>query len=211
MPWRRERPPIPVFWPGESHGLDSPWGRKESDRTDWLSLSLHLIFISGWLQVNRNISTNKNTFPHPAPRAGRPSPFSASLQSSEREHPELSLPYRPRFPSVVAGPAGGVLEGVFLPLRAGSQLLTWLLEISVHQEVHLVTGNAHLSLTSWGWGLYEAAATTLCQKRREEKAERRFRHCLRVPPRPRFFRKTIDTCNTQEVTNARFLPYVLVT
>ena len=39
-PWRRERPPMPVFWPGESHGLDSPWGRKESDTTEWFSLSL---------------------------------------------------------------------------------------------------------------------------------------------------------------------------
>ena len=32
IPWRRERLPTPVFWPGESHGLYSPWGHKESDR-----------------------------------------------------------------------------------------------------------------------------------------------------------------------------------
>ena len=25
IPWRRESLPTPVFWPGESHGLDSPW------------------------------------------------------------------------------------------------------------------------------------------------------------------------------------------
>jgi len=25
-PWRRERLLIPVFWPGEFHGLYSPWG-----------------------------------------------------------------------------------------------------------------------------------------------------------------------------------------
>ena len=31
IPWRRERQPTPVFWPGEFHGLHSPWGRKESD------------------------------------------------------------------------------------------------------------------------------------------------------------------------------------
>ena len=36
--WRRGRLPIPVFWPGEFHGLYSPWGRKESDTTEWLSL-----------------------------------------------------------------------------------------------------------------------------------------------------------------------------
>ena len=40
MPWRRERLPTPVFWPGEFHGLYSLWGHKESDTTEWLSLSL---------------------------------------------------------------------------------------------------------------------------------------------------------------------------
>ena len=35
-----ERLPTPVLWPGEFHGLYSPWGRKESDTTEWLSLSL---------------------------------------------------------------------------------------------------------------------------------------------------------------------------
>ena len=38
IPWRRERLPTPVFWPGESHGLYSPWSRKESDTTEQLSL-----------------------------------------------------------------------------------------------------------------------------------------------------------------------------
>ena len=39
-PWRRERLPSPVFWPGEFHGLYSPWGPKELDTTEWRSLSL---------------------------------------------------------------------------------------------------------------------------------------------------------------------------
>ena len=39
IPWRRERLPIPVFWPGEFHGLYSPWCCKESDTTEQLSLS----------------------------------------------------------------------------------------------------------------------------------------------------------------------------
>ena len=38
MPWRRDRLPTPVFWPGEFHGLYSPWGCKESDTTEQLSL-----------------------------------------------------------------------------------------------------------------------------------------------------------------------------
>ena len=33
-PWRRERLPTPVFWPGQFPGLYSPWGRKESDITE---------------------------------------------------------------------------------------------------------------------------------------------------------------------------------
>ena len=33
IPWRRERLPTLVFWPGEFHG-----GHKESDRTERLSL-----------------------------------------------------------------------------------------------------------------------------------------------------------------------------
>ena len=39
--WRRKWQPTPVFLPGESHGQRSlvgysPWGRKESDTTEWL-------------------------------------------------------------------------------------------------------------------------------------------------------------------------------
>ena len=42
IPWRRERLPTPVSWPGEFHGLYSPWGRKELDSTERLSLSLFI-------------------------------------------------------------------------------------------------------------------------------------------------------------------------
>ena len=34
IPWRRERLPTPVFWPGEFHGLYNPWGHKESGTTE---------------------------------------------------------------------------------------------------------------------------------------------------------------------------------
>ena len=33
IPWRRERLPTPVCWPGEFHGLYSLWGCKELDMT----------------------------------------------------------------------------------------------------------------------------------------------------------------------------------
>ena len=29
IPWKREKLPPPIFWPGEFHRLNSPWGHKE--------------------------------------------------------------------------------------------------------------------------------------------------------------------------------------
>ena len=42
IPWRREWLPNPVFWPGEFYGLYSPWGCKELDTTEQLSLTLKI-------------------------------------------------------------------------------------------------------------------------------------------------------------------------
>ena len=39
-PWRREWLPTPVVWSGEFHGLYSPWGHKELDTAEQLSLTL---------------------------------------------------------------------------------------------------------------------------------------------------------------------------
>ena len=44
LPWRRERLPTPVFWPGGFHRLYSPWGYKESDMTKQLSLFMMFIY-----------------------------------------------------------------------------------------------------------------------------------------------------------------------
>ena len=46
IPWRRERLPTLVFWPGEFHGLYSLWGCKEPDTTEQLSLSLSPLYDS---------------------------------------------------------------------------------------------------------------------------------------------------------------------
>ena len=48
-PLERERLPTPVFWPGEFHGLYSPWGQEESDMTE--RLSLHNILKDQALQL----------------------------------------------------------------------------------------------------------------------------------------------------------------
>ena len=52
LPWRRKWQPIPVFLPGEFQGQRSlagysPWGHKESDMTEWLTLSLSVCVCSG--------------------------------------------------------------------------------------------------------------------------------------------------------------------
>ena len=54
IPWRRERLPTPVFWSREFHGLYSPWGRKESNTIEWLSLSLFIcvcLCINIWVSL----------------------------------------------------------------------------------------------------------------------------------------------------------------
>ena len=46
IPWRREWLPTPVYLPGEFYGQSSlmsysPWGHKESNTAEWLTLSLY--------------------------------------------------------------------------------------------------------------------------------------------------------------------------
>ena len=51
IPWGRERLPIPVFCHREFHGLYSPWGCKELDTTEQLSLST-------WMYLDCNFCLN---------------------------------------------------------------------------------------------------------------------------------------------------------
>ena len=51
IPWRWERLSIPVFWPGEFHGLYSPWSCKESDTNERLSLlQMHYLTLKAKLE-----------------------------------------------------------------------------------------------------------------------------------------------------------------
>ena len=68
IPWRREKLPTPVFWPGEFHGL-SPWGHKELGLTERLSLSLWLCgsqhyekFLKRWNTRPPNLPPEKSLF-----------------------------------------------------------------------------------------------------------------------------------------------------
>ena len=44
-----------MFWPGEFHGLYCPWGCKESDTTEPLSLLLPLLKKCQWFPVAYNV------------------------------------------------------------------------------------------------------------------------------------------------------------
>ena len=61
IPWRRAWQPTPVFLPGESHGERSlvgysPWGCKESDVTEWLSMHIRVC-------KHPSLQTNKAKIP----------------------------------------------------------------------------------------------------------------------------------------------------
>ena len=62
IPWRREQLPIHVVLPGEFHGQRSlagysPWGHKESDKTERLSLHFSIFTVAGNCVSPHNIST----------------------------------------------------------------------------------------------------------------------------------------------------------
>ena len=68
IPWRMEWQPTLLFLPGEVHGQRSlascsPWGHKESDPTERLSLSLCFFIIWFFLwEIPSSISQKKNRF-----------------------------------------------------------------------------------------------------------------------------------------------------
>ena len=62
FPWRREWLPTPVFLPGEFHGQRSlasysPWGFKDLDTTEWLTLSHYFIATmqEGWCGQSKTL------------------------------------------------------------------------------------------------------------------------------------------------------------
>ena len=65
IPWRRERLPTIEFWPGEFHGLYSPWGCKEWDMAELLSLSrltelFSFLYLSNLKRILRQMKHNRN-------------------------------------------------------------------------------------------------------------------------------------------------------
>ena len=51
-PLKKGTLPTPVFWLGEFHGLYSPWGRKESNMTEGVSLQAYVWLYIFTLNIN---------------------------------------------------------------------------------------------------------------------------------------------------------------
>ena len=93
-PFEKEKATTPVSWPEEFHGLYSPWGRKESDMIERLSLSL---------TPSLNVSKVKSSFLRKIIPSLCPLPCSfqqRSISFRVEDHPIPSI--GPCFPVLVA-------------------------------------------------------------------------------------------------------------
>ena len=82
--WRKEWLPTPVFWPGEFHRLYSPWGCKESDTTE--RLSLKVVLTNAMLLLLSCLVVSDSLWPH-GPQHARPPWPSPSNGVSPRSRP----------------------------------------------------------------------------------------------------------------------------
>ena len=109
IPWRRERLPTPVFFPRESHGQRSlvgysPWGHKELDATEWLTVS-HFPDRDGHASLQEDGMSSRGC------EGSSPCPVSCSCLVSGHF---LSLSWFSRtLPSLLGGERGGTLPVSF--------------------------------------------------------------------------------------------------
>ena len=99
IPWRRERLHTPVFWPGEFHGLYSPWGHKELDMTEPLVLSYLPAELSCDNSDFINALWSMKIWPFiitvaPETVSGRPQCWSISTALYPRQNPHWAPPTR---------------------------------------------------------------------------------------------------------------------
>ena len=71
IPWKRKWQPTPAFFPGKSHGQKSlaghsPWGCKEWDTTEWLSMRPQYTGYSSRVGRTAVTRTDKGFHPHAA-------------------------------------------------------------------------------------------------------------------------------------------------
>ena len=94
IPWSREQLPPPEFWPGEFHGLYSPWGCKESDTAEWFWLTGFLCSLSGLIHRLRLMPDTSQTLHKcqpPSSPAVSPSPLWSSASPSPLPSPYVTM------------------------------------------------------------------------------------------------------------------------
>ena len=69
IPWKRAWPPTLVFLPREFHGQGSlagysPWGHKDSDMTERLSIHVSIHYSQTQTQTDRHRQTHRHTHTH---------------------------------------------------------------------------------------------------------------------------------------------------
>ena len=116
IPWRRNGLRTPLFWPGEFHGLYSPWGHTESDITE-RPFSFSLFLVNGTsVQFSHSVVSDslwptelQQARPHcPSPTLGvHPNPCSLSRWC----HPTISSSVIP-FSCPQSFPASGSFKWV---------------------------------------------------------------------------------------------------
>ena len=115
IPWRREWPPTPVFLPGKSHGQRSlagysPWGRKESDMTERLTVCWGI----PWWLTSKEYTCNAGD-PGSIPGSGR---VPGERKGNSFQYSCLQNP-------MDRGAWGATAHGV-------TQSSTWLMWLSMH-------------------------------------------------------------------------------
>ena len=144
IPWRRERPPTSIFWPGEFHGWYSAWGRRVGH--DWVTFtSLLILYV---------LSLSVQLFVTPWTVA-RQAPLSMGiLQARILEWvaipPPRDLPnpgIEPRFPALQADSL--LSEPPGKPKNTGVGNLSMLQVVFLTQELNQVSCIAGGFFASW--------------------------------------------------------------
>ena len=125
IPWRREWLPSPVFFPGEVHGQRSladysPWGCKEVNTTEWLTLYIYkfrLLQIQVFCTLNKPHSYFFSTS-HPSSLEKRERAFRGDFEDSVWwKH---GVPFSPKMGALVS-----VLSLSSSLVKGGLSLPTW--------------------------------------------------------------------------------------
>ena len=126
IPWRRERLPIPVFWPAKFHGLYSLWGPEGSDTTERLSLSLYKPHITHLYSENNDRTYLRMKWDQvvQAPNKISSLPSCTIMRTGNRS--ELALGYPDTSRGIITSFRPSLLWGNDCSLLRDMSLISWV-------------------------------------------------------------------------------------